>query len=297
MTDTTFRMSLDGDAGALAVILGTNEIASAVAVQLALRRHRVILCHDPFPPVIRRGMAFHDALFEDRIEVDGITGASAETATEISSIMAIPRQVAVTRLPLVELMAMLKFAALVDARMQKYRVAPDLRGIAEVTVGLGPNFEPGFNCDVAIETHPSKPGLIVESGKTRPPDGLASNLGEAGRERFVYSRLDGSWGTPFDVGARVRYGVMLGHHAGAPVFASMDGVLRGIARDGTFVPKGVKLLEIDMRGEAASWSSPDARGRAIAKASVAAIDRCASATRAFGATPVPQNLNRAEHVS
>ena len=296
MTDMTFRMSLDGDAGALAVILGTNEIASAVAVQLALRHHRVILCHDPFPPVIRRGMAFHDALFKDRIEVDGITGVSAETATEISSIMAIPRQVAVT-LPLVELMAMLKFDALVDARMQKYSVAPDLRGIAEVTVGLGPNFEPGFNCDVAIETHPSKPGLIVKSGKTSPPDGLASTLGEMGRERFVYSQLDGSWRTPFDVGARVRYGVTLGHHAGAPVFASMDGVPRGIARDGTFVPKGVKLLEIDMRGEAASWSSPDARGRAIAKASVAAIGRCASATRAFGATPVPQNLNRAEHVS
>jgi hypothetical protein len=44
---------------------------------------------------------------------------------------------------------------------------------------------------------------------------------------------------------------MLGHHAGAPVFASMEGVLRGIAREGTFVPKGVKILEIDMRGEAA----------------------------------------------
>ncbi len=102
---------------------------------------------------------------------------------------------------------------------------------------------------------------------------------------------------PFDVAARVRYGVMLGHHAGAPVFTSIDGDPRGIARDGTFVPKGVKPLEIDMRGEAASWSSPDDRGRAIAKASVAAIGRRASATRSSGATPVPQNLNRAEHVS
>jgi hypothetical protein len=299
MTDTTFRMSLDGDAGAVAVILGTNEIASAVAVQLARRCHHVILCHDPLPPVIRRGMAFHDTLFEDCIEVDGIMGASAETAAEISSIIAIPRQLAVTPLPLLELTATLKFDALVDARMQKYRVTRDLRGIAEVTVGLGPNFEPGFNCDVAVETHSSKPGLIVESGKTRPPDGLVSNLGEAGRERFVCSRLDGSWRSPFDVGARVRYGLMPGRHAGAPVFASMDGVLSGIARDGTFVPKGVKLLEIDMRGEAASWSSPNDRGRAIAiaKASVAAIDRRASATRAFGATPVPRNINRAEHVS
>ena len=297
MSDTTFHMSLDGGASALAVILGTNEIASAVAVQLARQCHHVILCHDPFPLVIRRGMAFHDALFKDHIEVDGITGVRAETAAGISSIMAIPGQVAVTPLHLMELMAIRKFDALVDARMQKYRVSPDLRGIAEVAVGVGPNFEPGFNCDVAIETHPSKPGLIVESGKTRPPDGLASTLGEIGRERFVYSQLDGSWRTPFDVGARVRYGAMLGHHADAPVFASMDGVLRGIVRDGTFVPKGVKILEIDMRGEAASWTSPDARARAIAKASVAAIGRRASATRAFGATRVPQNLSRAEHVS
>ena len=106
MTDTTFRMSLDGDASALAVILGTNEIASAVAVQLARRCHQVILCHDPFPPVIRRGMAFHDALFEDRIEADGISGVCAETAAEISSIMSIPGRVAVTPLPHVELITM-----------------------------------------------------------------------------------------------------------------------------------------------------------------------------------------------
>jgi xanthine dehydrogenase accessory factor len=77
----------------------------------------------------------------------------------------------------------------------------------------------------------------------------------------------------------------------------MDGVLRGIARDGTFAPKGVKLLEINMRGEAASWTSSDDRGRAIATGSVAAIGRRASATRTFGATTVPRNLNRAEHVS
>jgi hypothetical protein len=77
----------------------------------------------------------------------------------------------------------------------------------------------------------------------------------------------------------------------------MEGVPRGIARDGTFAPKGVKLLEIDMRGEAASWTSSDARASAMAKASVAAIGPRAPATRAFGATGVPQDLNRAEHVS
>jgi hypothetical protein len=48
-----------------AVILGTNEIASAVAVYLHRAGYRVVLSHDPVPPVIRRKMAFHDALFDE----------------------------------------------------------------------------------------------------------------------------------------------------------------------------------------------------------------------------------------
>jgi len=51
----------------------------------------------------------------------------------------------------------------------------------------------------------------------------------------------------------------------------MDGFLRGIARDATFVPQGVKLLEIDPRGRAANWTGSDQRGRAIAEATVRAI--------------------------
>jgi len=42
----------------LAVILGTDEIASAVAVNLYRSGYCVVLSHDPLPPVIRRKMAF-----------------------------------------------------------------------------------------------------------------------------------------------------------------------------------------------------------------------------------------------
>ncbi|MGZ9410181.1 MAG: xanthine dehydrogenase, partial [Methylocystis sp.] len=48
------------------ISLGTNEIASAVAARLTWERRRVVLSHDAYPPVIRRGMAFHDALYGDR---------------------------------------------------------------------------------------------------------------------------------------------------------------------------------------------------------------------------------------
>jgi xanthine dehydrogenase accessory factor len=85
MSDGPF-LSFADPSPSLALVLGTNEIASAVAVHLKAAGHRVVLSHDPFPPVIRRGMAFHDALFGDQAIVETIEGERAETATEIATV-------------------------------------------------------------------------------------------------------------------------------------------------------------------------------------------------------------------
>jgi hypothetical protein len=50
-------------------------------------------------------------------------------------------------------------------------------------------------------------------------------------------------------------------------------MLRGIARDGSHVPAGVKLLEIDPRGRQACWTGMDERGRRIGSSTVAAIEQ------------------------
>jgi hypothetical protein len=281
MDDVLFAPFFSTEARPLAVILGTNEIASATAVRLSWEGNLVILSHDPFPPVIRRGMAFHDALFEDRAEVDGIAGERAESFVEIADVLAKPGHVVVTPLQLTDLIALRSPDALIDARMQKYRVTPDLRGISRLTVGFGPNFEVGINCDIAIETHPTKTGTLVEQGATEPADGVARDLGGVGRDRFVYSNREGIWRTAVDIGMRIFKGMALGNHDGAPIVAPMDGYLRGVARDATFVPQGVKLLEIDPRGRAANWTGSDQRGRAIAEATVKAI-RIRAAHQALG---------------
>lgn len=175
----------------LALVLGTNEIASAVAVHLVAEGHSVILSHDPFPPVIRRSMAFHDALFGDRAMVEGIEGECAETGREIARVLAREARVAVTPLHLTDLIALRIPQVLVDARMQKHLVTPDLRGIARLSVGLGPNFTVGVNCDLAVETRPARPGVILTRGETDAADGVAPHLGGVGRERFVYSHHRG----------------------------------------------------------------------------------------------------------
>jgi xanthine dehydrogenase accessory factor len=271
MGHVRFREFLADRSAPFVIVLGANEIASAVAARLTQEGCRVVLSHDPYPPVIRRGMAFHDALFNDHTEVDGIQGYGGETSLEIVRILTVTGVVAVTSLQLTDLIALRTPDVLIDARMQKHRMTPDLRHIANLSIGLGPQFAAGVNCDVAIETHPDHTGELVKIGETRPNDHIPRYLGGVGLGRFVYSAREGVWRTPLDVGARVFKNYMLGRIDGHRVVAPMDGFLRGIARDGVVVPQNVKLVEVDPRGRDANWTGTDERGRALADATYRVI--------------------------
>lgn len=254
-----------------ALILGTNEIASAVAAELFKAGYGVVMSHDPNPPVIRRGMAFHDALFLDPISVGGISAACCEDTLAVRNCMNEHQFIAVTRLGPHELLTIGGFEVLVDGRMQKKVIRPDLRHLARVTVGLGPGFVVGENCDLAIETQPDRQGLAVKKGGTLPADGISRKLGGIGPERFVYAARAGIWRTGLDVGVRVFKGFPLGLIDGIDVTAPIDGILRGIARDESKISQGVKLIEIDPRGREARWTGTDDRGQAIAQATVLAV--------------------------
>jgi len=254
-----------------AVILGTNEIASAIAVRLHQNGFRIVLSHDPLPPVIRRKMAFHDALFDDDVTLDGIAARRADTGLEIRTGLAQASSVAITELGLLDLIVVRAIDILVDARMQKYLATPDLRRLGRLAIGLGPGFAGGANCDIAIETRPGKAGRIVKEGCTDQPDGVSRRLGDHAGERFVRADFAGRWNTAIEIGTRVFKNFIVGHLGNEPVRAPFDGILRGIVRDGTEVPAGVKLLEIDSRGRKASWTGTDDRGRLIANAVAEAI--------------------------
>lgn len=254
-----------------AVILGTNEIASAVAVNLYRSGCFVVLSHDPLPPVIHRKMAFHDVLFDDPITIAGVTAERVDTGLEILSGLSRSRGVIITELGLLDLIVLRRLDVLVDARMQKYQVTPDLRRLARFTIGLGPGFCAGTNCDAAIETRPSKVGKILQQGPTDAADGMARRLGNRGAERFVYAAFPGRWHTAIEIGTRIYKDFIVGHLGGTAVRAPFDGILRGVVRDGTEVPTAVKLLEVDPRGRRASWTGIDGRAKTIANAVTKAI--------------------------
>ncbi len=270
MRDNRFALKIAGP-HAFAVILGTNEIASAIAVSLYRAGYFTVLSHDPFPPVIRRKMAFHDALFDDPVSLDGVTAQRADTGLELLSLRPTPGGVIITELGLLDLMIVQTPTILIDARIQKYQITPDLRRLAHFTIGLGPSFSAGENCDFAIETKPAKSGQIIQHGATDKPDGVAPRLGGRGAERFVRAPFAGIWRTPIEIGTRIFKDYFIGFLGGTPIPAPFDGILRGVVRDGTEVPAGVKLLEVDPRGRTAVWSGIDDRADRLTKAVMQAI--------------------------
>ncbi|MEW6596409.1 MAG: xanthine dehydrogenase [Pseudomonadota bacterium] len=239
---------------AYAVILGANEVASALAVELRRAGWSVVLTEDPTQPVLRRGMAFYDALFGDPTALAGVRVARADTTAEILAAMDGDPDVVITAIGLLDLIVLGRIDQLVDARRQPGGALPDLRWLARVTVGLGDGYVAGVNCDIAI-------------GEDAAPPSAADHHAR----RMIAAASAGVWRTPLDIGAHVFRGLALGKLDQASILAPLDGMLIGLVRDGTPVSAGARLVEIDQRIRQAKWSGLDNRGKAFARATLKAI--------------------------
>jgi hypothetical protein len=267
MSDDSQLQARDPSPKPFAVILGTNEIASAIAVFLNRNGWGVVLSHDPSPPVFRRGRSFHDALFGDRAAIDEVVAERAETGLEVLSALACVNAVAVTPLGLLDLLVLRSLDLIVDARLQEAAQKPHLKNLAGLTIGLGPGFAAGVDCDVALPVHSGKPAFVI-----------AGDAEEGGRalERFVYADRRGLWQTAVDLGLRAFRRLVVGHVSGAAVSAAIDGILVGVVRDGTEVVEGDILAELEPRIRQATWTGMDKAGRATARAVMRAINAALS---------------------
>lgn len=232
----------------LVVVRGSGDVGSSVAHALYMRGAKVILHDDPAPAHPRRGMAFSDALFQGSTTLDGVVARHAFDLEAVLVIGAVDEEVPVCDVSLAALLAEYEPDALVDARMRKRSAIEDQRALAPTAVGLGPGFEAGVNCDIAIETAwGERLGAVVREGRTSALSGEPRPIDGVGRERFVYAPAAGRWKTPLTIGAKVEAGQAVGAVGSHPVYAPIDGVLRGLSHDDIIVGQGQKIVEVDPR--------------------------------------------------
>ncbi len=259
------------------LVLGVNDVASAVAWYLWREGYQVIVVSDPMPTVTRRGMAFADAVFDGTVVLEGVVAQRAETVEAVERLLeartAVPL---VIEDDLVELVARYRPDVVIDARMRKRAQPTPLRGLAQLTIGLGPGFVAGALVDVAIETSWEELGAVRWEGANLPLAGEPREIAGHSRDRYVYAPCAGVWRTERRIGEVVAAGdlvAVLCCEGGEryEIRAPISGAIRGLTRDGVPVAVGTKVLEIDPRGPAGQWQGLGERPRRVAEGVLAAI--------------------------
>lgn len=251
------------------MIRGAGELATAVAVSLWKCGYDVIVTDLPRPLAIRRTVAFCQVMYDDKIIVEGIQAARCEPE-DVRSFLQLGKLPVVADVP--DLALRLSARVLVDARMLK-SVQIDMREQARLTIGLGPGFIAGENCHLVIETLRGHDlGRIIGSGSAALDTGIPGNIaGETGR-RVVRSPSDGVVHWQVNLGDLVAEHDILGDVSSkVRIHAPLTGLVRGLIAPGIRVTKGLKIADVDPRGDIVNFTSISDKARAVGRAVLEAV--------------------------
>lgn len=233
----------------LILIRGGGDVASGVAVVLHRNGWHVVISELPAPMVVRRKVAFAEAVWEGHQQVEEIQSVLAENDDEIEDAFC-SGKVAVVVDPEANILERFEFSAIVDARMLKrYETNPSFEKIP--LIGLGPGFVAGENCQVVIETNRGENlGRIFREGSAEKDTGIPAIVEGRRLERVLYTPCAGKIQTFIEIGDLVKEGQLLAVVGGEAVLAPFDGLVRGMLRNGLDVKAHIKLGDVDPRTDA-----------------------------------------------
>lgn len=254
------------------LIRGSGDIGSAVAHAVFKADYPVLIHEVKQPSTTRRRMAFCDAIFDGCATLDGINAQLCRRIPETAIHLAKRVLVPISTLDLTFILDVFKPEVLVDARMRKH-YKPEIQiSLAPFTIGLGPNFIAGETVHAAVETGWNEElGRIVWQGATRPLEGEPQTIAGHARDRYVYAPADGIFHTGLQPGHMVSAGQEVARLDEIPLYAPIDGMLRGLTHDGVPVAQKTKIIEVDPRGQQAQISGIPERPRRIAAGVLLAI--------------------------
>lgn len=258
----------------LVFVKGAGDVGSAVAHRLFQAGWPVILLETTEPATARRGMSFAEAVFEGRAELESVEAVRVDDPAALTELLERGRVLPLFVGPIGRLRTTLSPSVVVDARLRKRERPERQLDEAPLTIGLGPGFRVGETTHLAIETNwgPNL-GAVLEQGETDAYTGQPRVVRGYARERYTYAPTAGLWQTSRRIGDPVRAGDPLGTLDGQPLMAAIDGLVRGVTRDGVRVTAGAKVADVDPRGMEAEIVGIAERPRRIASGVLNALQR------------------------
>ena len=226
---------------------GAGNLASGAAVRLynaGLRK--LFFMEMPQPLAVRRNVSFSDAIYEGFCEVEGIRAERVESAAEANKVWA-KACLAVIVDPQAASLTALQPDILIEATLSKRNIGIRL-GDAPLVIGLGPGFTVGKDAHYVVETNRGLTmGRLLREGTALPDTGKPGQVMGYDQERVLRAPTSGIFKTNLNIGDPVKAGEIVGVVDNLPVIAQIDGLLRGLLRDGLGVSSGLKLGDIEPR--------------------------------------------------
>ncbi|HHY39431.1 MAG TPA: EF2563 family selenium-dependent molybdenum hydroxylase system protein [Clostridia bacterium] len=244
------------------LIRGAGDLASGVAHRLHEAGLKVAMTEIGRPLVIRRTVAFAEAVFDGKTAVEGVSAVRVDHPDDIPELWA-RREIPVLVDPHLEYLQAIKPHVLVDATMAKRNLGT-YRGMAPVVIALGPGFEAPREVDAVVETERGHYlGRVIYRGSARPDTGVPGAIAGYSSERLIRSPADGVFFSKVKIGDHVRSGDIVGYVGDERVTTGIAGVVRGLIHDGLEVWRGMKIGDVDPRDDPALCFSISDKARAV----------------------------------
>ncbi|MGM9917417.1 selenium-dependent molybdenum cofactor biosynthesis protein YqeB [Anaerotignum sp.] len=234
----------------LVIVRGGGDIATGTIYKLFQCGFRVLILETENPSAIRRNVAFSEAVYNGTQTVEGLTCTLAKTVEEAVSLLE-EGKLAMFIDPAGDCIGQLHPMAVVDGILAKKNLGTH-KAMAPITVALGPGFTAGEDVDAVIETMRGHSlGRVIYEGEAIRNTGIPGVIAGFSKERVLHSPGAGVMRNVKKITDTVQKGETIAlietKEGDIPVTATMDGLLRGLIRDGYPVTKGFKIADIDPR--------------------------------------------------
>lgn len=230
------------------LVRGAGDIATGTIIKLHKSGIKVLACECENPSAIRRKAALCEAVYDGTSMVEGVISQKVETIEQIER--AFQRcEVPVMVDEKLSILSSIKPVCVVDAILAKKNLSTRM-DMAPITIALGPGFVAGKDVHAVIETKRCHNlGRIIYNGSAKPNTGKPGIIAGESTKRVIYANNDGIIKHNAKIGDIVLKGQILAFIGQKEVNATIDGVLRGLIREGFNVSKGLKIADIDPRKE------------------------------------------------
>jgi xanthine dehydrogenase accessory factor len=232
----------------LVVIKGAGDLASGVAYRLKRSGFPLVMTELPFPLLVRRTVSFGEAVYSGETTVEDIVARRIETPEEALR-LAGSEIIPVLVDPAAGSVPQLKPRGLVDAIMAKVNTGTSLAD-APLVIALGPGFTAGQDCHVVIETNRGhRLGRVIYTGQAEANTGTPGKIQSHTADRVLRAPVDGQLMARARIGDLMRAGDVVAEVNGRAVRAPFPGVLRGLIHSDVPVTAGLKIADLDPRGD------------------------------------------------